>query len=193
MSRVRLPIVTLPLVLGLLALTSLGCDRRKAIDEYNRGVGYAQAGEYPRAILAFETALELRPKFPEANNSLGYVYNQLRNYEKAIVQFQAAAAAEKFKDRHLAYQNLGTAYSNNAQYEDAEAPLAKSIEMQPTADAHYALAQVYALQKKTASCIGALRDAMALDEERIRAVDGDAAFDAIREDAEFRAFVAEAR
>ena len=65
--------------------------------------------------------------------------------------------------------------------------------MQPTADAHYALAQVYALQKKTASCIGALRDAIALDEERIRAVTGDAAFDAIREDAEFRAFVAEAR
>ena len=191
--RVRPPIVTLSLVLGLLAFTSIGCDRRKAIDEYNRGVGYAQAGEYPRAILAFETALELRPKFPEANNSLGYVYNQLKSYDRAIVQFEAAAAAEKFKDRHLAYQNLGTAYSNNGQYEEAEAPLAKSIEMQPTPDAHYALAQVYALQKKTASCIGALRDAMALDAERIRSVPGDSAFDAIREDAEFRVFVGETR
>lgn len=177
----------------LAVLASAGCNRRKAVDQYNQGVGYAQGGEYPRAILAFNRALELRPKFPEANNSLGYVYNQLKSYDKAIAQFEVAAADEKFKDRHLAYQNLGTALSNNGEYGDAETALTKSIELEPTVDARYALAQVFALQEKTGRAIAVLREVFAIDPNRAHAVDADPAFDRIRDAAEFQAFVGEDR
>ncbi len=190
MSRMRLLLA--PICIAL-AFTALGCDRRKAIDDYNQGVGYAQAGQYPRAIVAFQRALELRPEFPEASNSLGYVFNRLERYDEAIEHFLAAAANEKYKERHLAYLNLGAAYSNNSQYDEAAGSLSDSITIEPTVDAHYALAQVYAVQQKTDRAVASLREAFAMDAERADAVATDAMFDRIRDDAQFRSFLGEAR
>ncbi|MEO2003841.1 MAG: tetratricopeptide repeat protein [Candidatus Poribacteria bacterium] len=191
MSRAARLIVIL--LLPVVVFASAGCDRREAVNQYNAGIGYLRSQEYPRAILAFNRALELRPDFPEANNSLGYVYNRLQTYDKAIAQFEVAASAEKYKDRHLAYRNLGTAFSNNGEYGDAETALTKSIELEPTVEAQYALAQVYALQEKTVQCIAALRDVLAVDVERARGADADLAFARIRDAAEFKIFVREAR
>jgi tetratricopeptide (TPR) repeat protein len=190
MSRTRL--LLLPLCIAL-ALGGFGCDRRKAIDEYNQGVGYAQAGQYPRAIVAFQRALALRPEFPEASNSLGYVFHRLERYDEAIEHFVAAAANEKYKERHLAYLNLGAAYSNNAQYSEAAGALSESIKIEPTVDAHYGLAQVYAVQEKTDLAVAALREVMGLDAKRMEAVPADGMFDRIREEPQFRSFLGEAR
>ena len=167
MSRTRL--VLLPLCVAL-ALGALGCDRRKAIDEYNQGVGHAQAGQYPRAIVAFQRALALRPEFPEASNSLGYVFNRLERYDEAIEHFLAAAGVEKYKERHLAYLNLAAAYSNNAEYDEAASALSESIKIEATVDAHYALAQVYAIQEKTDRAIASLREVSGMDAERMDGV-----------------------
>ncbi len=190
MSRTKL--LLLPICVAL-TLSALACDRRKAIDEYNQGVGYTQAGQYPRAIVAFQRALELRPEFPEASNSLGYVFNRLERYDEAIGHFLAAAEAEKYKERHLAYLNLAAAYSNNSQYDDAASALSESIRIEATADAHYALAQVYAVQEKTDRAIASLREAFAIDAERRDAVGADGMFDRIREEPQFRSFLGEAR
>jgi tetratricopeptide (TPR) repeat protein len=190
MSRTRL--VLLPLCVAL-ALGALGCDRRKAIDEYNQGVGHAQAGQYPRAIVAFQRALALRPEFPEASNSLGYVFNRLERYDEAIEHFLAAAGVEKYKERHLAYLNLAAAYSNNAEYDEAASALSESIKIEATVDAHYALAQVYAIQEKTDRAIASLREVSGMDAERMDGVATDAMFDRIREEPQFRSFLGEAR
>ena len=90
MSRAARLIVIL--LLPVVVFASAGCDRREAVNQYNAGIGYLRSQEYPRAILAFNRALELRPDFPEANNSLGYVYNRLQTYDKAIAQFEVAAS-----------------------------------------------------------------------------------------------------
>jgi tetratricopeptide (TPR) repeat protein len=171
------------------AATIPGCGRRKAVEHYNRGVQLAKVENYAAARAEFAEALRLRPKFPEAHNSLGYVLNQLGRYEEAIPHFQAAADAEKFRGRPLAYLNLGTAYSNAHDYDAAQRAVRKSLELEPTAQGYYVLAQVYAVRNNTAEALDALERCLALESQRVYAVEMDTVFDGLRTEPRFRALL----
>ena len=51
----------------------------------------AKSGNYQQAINDFNKAIELNPKYAEAYNNRGNVYNELRNSDMAIQNFKRAA------------------------------------------------------------------------------------------------------
>jgi len=172
--------------LGLL-VALVSCDRREAIEHYNRGVLFAEAEQYLQAIGQFQKALALVDDFSEAHNSIGYVYNQLGRYDEAIKHFVEAAEDETFQQRALAFRNLGTAYANSERYSHAEAALQQAIELEPLASRYVALAQVYALQEKPGRALGALENALRHDPDISSAIWAHPVFEPYMDSPEFLA------
>jgi protein O-mannosyl-transferase len=56
----------------------------------NLGEAYDKRGEYDKAIVEFEAALQLNPKYFFALSNLGNVYGKQKNYPQAIVYFEKA-------------------------------------------------------------------------------------------------------
>jgi len=168
----------------------VGCARREAIERYNKAVRLVEARQYADAIVQLEAALKLRPNFPEAHNTLGYVLNANGRYDEAIEHFRQAAENPKFKQRPLAYANLGAAYTNAKQYDRAEEALQKSLELMESGGTYYALAQVRAAQGKNDLALDALAQALALESQRVYALDRDPVFDNLRDLPKYKALIA---
>jgi len=68
---------------------ALECFRQAvAVDPQNPGMHLGntlmQSGAFEQAVSSFKQALELRPDFPEALNSLGWAHAQLGTREEAV-------------------------------------------------------------------------------------------------------------
>ena len=61
-----------------------------AEDYYDGGVKYMEFGRYKEAINMLETAINMKPVFPDAINTLGVCYTKKEEYEKAIEFYEKA-------------------------------------------------------------------------------------------------------
>jgi Tfp pilus assembly protein PilF len=102
------------------------CDSRGALTEFQQAidmdaslaVAYNALGlvhhlsfaQLPEAIAAYQKALQLDPKFTEANTNLGNVYLAQARYEQAIPYFEKALADILYKTPYIAENNLGWCY-----------------------------------------------------------------------------------
>ena len=170
-------------------LLLIGCARREAIERYNKAVRFVEARQYPDAIIELEAALKRRPNFTEAHNTLGYVLNVNGRFDEAIEHFRQAAENTKFKQRALAYVNLGAAYTNARQYGRAEEALTKALELSAAAGTYYSLAQIHASQEKNDLALEALGKALAMESQRIYELDRDPVFDNIRDMPKYKALI----
>ena len=107
-----------------------------ALDYFNRGVGYGQAGDYQLAIgdLTKAIALGLHRTHSSGRNPLanayfirGYYYDELGQYQTAINDYTKAIQLDP--DDADAYSNRGHAYNKLGQDERAEADWAKACEL----------------------------------------------------------------
>jgi len=102
---------------------------QEALELYKQGVARYDAGDLEGAIAAFETALEIDPKFHFAWNGLGATLNALGRYRDAIAAFETALEIDpKF---HFAWNNLGNTLNDLGRYSDAIAALEKALEIDP--------------------------------------------------------------
>ncbi len=75
-------------------ITDLARQNKRLIEQtadmhYNQGVFYAKNKEFKRAIKEFEKVLDIKPKDPQANYNLGYIYAEhLVDRPKAIAYFK---------------------------------------------------------------------------------------------------------
>lgn len=75
-------------------ITDLARQNKRLIEQtadmhYNQGVFYAKNKEFKRAIKEFEKVLDVKPKDPQANYNLGYIYAEhLVDRPKAIAYFK---------------------------------------------------------------------------------------------------------
>ena len=69
---------------------SVGNKLEKAEDYYEGGVKYMEFGRYKEAIDMLETAINMKPFFPDAINTLGVCYTKKENFEKAIEFYEKA-------------------------------------------------------------------------------------------------------
>lgn len=83
----------------------------------NRGVVYANKGEYDLAIRDFSTALELNPNDFFAYNNRGNVYSDMDKVNEAIADFNTAIKLRP--DYANAYNNRGNAYRKDRNFERA--------------------------------------------------------------------------
>jgi len=61
-----------------------------AEDYYDAGVKYMEFGRYKEAMSMLETAINMKPVFPDAVNTLGVCYTKKEEYEKAIEFYEKA-------------------------------------------------------------------------------------------------------
>lgn len=69
---------------------AVGNKLNAAEDYYDAGVKYMEFGRYKEAINMLETAINMKPVFPDAINTLGVCYTKKEEYEKAIEYYEKA-------------------------------------------------------------------------------------------------------
>jgi Tfp pilus assembly protein PilF len=63
------------------------------------GLAQAMSGEFEEAIRNYQKCLAINPRFSEAHNNLGTVYQELRFPDKAEAEFKLAAQDETYASR----------------------------------------------------------------------------------------------
>jgi protein involved in polysaccharide export with SLBB domain len=66
--------------------------RAEAKKLYKAGVDYVQSGFFAQAAELFRRALRLNPQYTDAHRSLGRVYSEMREWDKAVESLQQAVA-----------------------------------------------------------------------------------------------------
>jgi len=95
----------------------------------NRGFTYNDEGEYQKALVALNKAIELDPGFAIAYSNRGWSYIGLEQYEQAVAD--CTEAIELDPNLGLAYSNRAWAYIELGQYEEAITDYDRAIELDP--------------------------------------------------------------
>jgi serine/threonine protein kinase len=119
----------LPLTLGIAFLTPRIWNTFQALQAYNEGNELNKAGEYEKAIEAFERAISTKPDFAVAWTNKGYAQGQLGRHEDKLDSCGQAAIndpefAEAWNCKGLAWFDLGN-------YERALQEYNKAIAVDP--------------------------------------------------------------
>jgi tetratricopeptide (TPR) repeat protein len=100
--------IILPIVLFFLfscASTQKRQDESRDAKFYNnRGIAFAEKGQYDQAISDFNRAIEINPRYNKAYNNRGIVYRLRGQYNQAISDFNKAIATNPLDAE--AYNNL---------------------------------------------------------------------------------------
>lgn len=128
---------------------------------YNLGTTYVDQGENPKALRAFQKAVEIDPKYALAYNNLGNVYKAANRIEEAIGAYKKAIS---FKSGFsLAYNNLGLAYFGVNQWEESVSSYKKALEADPeNSEAYNNLGVAYAVRGKVEEALVAYKQAIRL-------------------------------
>jgi tetratricopeptide (TPR) repeat protein len=97
---------------------------------YNsRGIAYASKGEYDRAILVYNKAIENDPGEATAYFNRGIAYNRKGEYDRAILDYTKAIEIDlRFTE---AYYNRGTVFSTKGEHDRAILDFTYAIEINP--------------------------------------------------------------
>ena len=84
---------------------------------YDRGLNYAMKGEYDRAILDYNKAIEMAPKMAKAYYHRGNAYITQGQYDQTILDY--TKAIEINPRLASAYHNRALAYYDKGEYDKA--------------------------------------------------------------------------
>ncbi len=97
---------------------------------YNLAIGLVEAGDFTNAIVAYQSALQIKPNFYWAANGLGALYERLGHTDKALAVWESTLPPQ---DIHLTLlNNRGRVLCNIRRYKDAETCLRSSLAMDPS-------------------------------------------------------------
>ncbi len=165
MKKAHIPLTALLL---LVLATGCGKDVHYYIEMGNEAV---REGDFQRAILNFEKAVEEYPESYEAHNSLGAALSAAGNLERAVEHFSIAVALNK--DFVEGYYNLGRGLSAMGRYDEAIAEYRRAIGVDSTyAIAHMGLAEAYLGSNAPEAAIEAYRRAIRFDRNLLQAYIG---------------------
>ncbi|MDD8032142.1 MAG: tetratricopeptide repeat protein, partial [Acidobacteriota bacterium] len=112
-----------------------GFDENDPRAVYEKGASLYEEGEYEKALAMFERFLELQPDLYEARVNIGNCYVRLKEYDKAIKEFEFVL--EKLNQEYpdltgnktaaSIYASLGELYMDQGKLEEARQYFEKSI------------------------------------------------------------------
>jgi tetratricopeptide (TPR) repeat protein len=103
---------------------------------FSSGDAARNQGNYDQAIIDYNEAVRLDPRYAAAYNSRGLTYYKKGDYDRAIADYnQALALDPNFADAHC---NRGAAYLAKRNYDQAIADCDQAIRLDPNLDAAYA-------------------------------------------------------
>ena len=150
-ASIRTIWIILPIVLFFLfSCASTQEEKSGASDAqfYNsRGMAYDKEGRYDQAILDYNKALKINPRYAEAYNNRGVAYRRKGQYDRAISDYNKALEINP-KDAE-AYNNRAVAYLGKGQYDRAISDYNKALEINPSfTEVYYARGICYYYQKQ---------------------------------------------
>jgi type IV pilus assembly protein PilF len=104
--------------------------------EYDLALAYDQRGLEDKSLSHIQNALKIKPAFPEALNTEGYIYAKHGQFELARGAFQKALDDPFYKTPQFAAYNLGRLYEKNGDIERALLYYQQAVKF----DEHYGLA-----------------------------------------------------
>lgn len=127
----------------------------------NYGMALAATRDYAGAVKAFERVVELAPNSVEATATLGQLYMQMKQPDKAQKLLERAVA--KAPDNARIHASLGMLYQSTGRFEDAESEYKRAIELDASQGVyHYQLGSLYAQQGDNAKAQAELEKAKQL-------------------------------
>ncbi len=96
---------------------------------FNLGIGLVQAGDLHNALIAYQSALQLKPSLYQASVNLGLVYEKLGQVEVALAIWKGALQATE--DRTALMNNRGRLLEDLKRYNESEAQLRASLMEKP--------------------------------------------------------------
>ncbi|MBF0194761.1 MAG: tetratricopeptide repeat protein [Magnetococcales bacterium] len=110
--------------------------------EYEKAVGYFNAGNLPQADKTCSAIINEDPTYIDAFNLLGVIAQKVNRHDLAVELFERAIAVDNTNP--LLYFNLGTSLNPLGRHSEAIASYQKSIAIKPGyANAHYYLGLAY--------------------------------------------------
>lgn len=107
------------------AQAGLDTKSKKAAELYMEADNFRVRGQYQEAISALTEAIQKDKKFTEAYYRLGVVYMNMKDYQKAINNFNhALTLTEDVRKMKMIWYDLGDAYMACGKYKEALAVLA---------------------------------------------------------------------
>ncbi len=95
------------------------------------GMAHAMNGDLGAARQNYEKCLGLNPRFSEAHNNLGTVYQELGFPDKAEAEFKLAAQDETYPSRELPLLNLGRLYYGQDKLDLAFENVQRALQLKP--------------------------------------------------------------
>lgn len=118
-------------ITGVLAQSTLSTKSGKAIELYTEADNYRVRGQHTQAIDLLNQAIARDKKFTEAYYRLGLVYMTIKNYPKAIENFEKALSlTTDVKKQKVFGYDLGETFLLTGQYEKAVSTLTQFIKVE---------------------------------------------------------------
>lgn len=104
-----------------------------AVAYTNRGIAYASAGDYKRALADFNEAVRLAPDSPFPYYNRGNLYYDRQDYARALADYDAAI--ERGPELALAYYNRGLTHQKLGHREKSIEDYQKALSLDPGSQA----------------------------------------------------------
>ncbi len=138
----------LPMAMRELAKAS-ELDPSNAEVEMVLGLAYQARGDLSKAEEHLRRAISMRPDYADARNNLGIILAERKEWDKAIREFEAAAANVMYTTPERAFFNLGEAYRTKGDPAGAEGAYRRALRANDRyAPAYTALSEVLGRQGK---------------------------------------------
>lgn len=111
-------------------------DATDSIVWYDLGIAQKHIGDLEGALYSYSKALELNPDYYQAHINRGGVYNAMKEYKKALADFNAAL---EFGDIAFAYSGRGEAYYGLEQYDKAISDYKMALSLYPGRAYYYCM------------------------------------------------------
>jgi type IV pilus assembly protein PilF len=102
-----------------------------AFTQHDLGLCYREKKLMPDALAHLNKAIALKPEYTPARNSLGRVYLEIGQTDKAIVIFKEIAKDALYATPHFPLANLGLAYYQKGEYAAAVNYYHQALQLEP--------------------------------------------------------------
>jgi type IV pilus assembly protein PilF len=112
-------------------LESVEMDPNDPVTHYYLGIAYTKKKQIDKGVFHYQKAIALKPNYSQAKNNLGAAYLDNQDWDAAIVCFKEVVEDLLYPTPHFPLANLGWAYYNKRDYQQAEFYYRKAIDIQP--------------------------------------------------------------
>lgn len=99
--------------------------------QYDLGLVYYYKKQYDEAIVRFKRALDMKPDYGEAINSLGNAYAGKEDWDQAIFYYKQVVGDILYGTPHFGYTGLGNAYYYKGDLELSEKYYLEALKAKP--------------------------------------------------------------